>query len=80
MRTAKMILSVLLAGSLMGCATGQSAREEPSKVIIESESPEKYEAKDDALLEKMKELEQSISVLRSEVANLGYRLSHWASP
>ena len=76
MRTAKMILSVLLAGSLMGCATGQSAREEPSKVIIESESPEKYEAKDDALLEKMKELEQSISVLRSEVANLGYRLSH----
>jgi len=76
MGAAKMILSILLIGFLLSCATGQSVRKEPAEVIIESESPEKYEAKDDALLEKMKELEQSISVLRSEVANLGYRLSH----
>jgi len=76
MRTAKMILSILLGGFLMGCATGQSIRKEPEKVIIQSDSQEKHEAKYDALLEKMKELEQSTSALRSEVANLGYRLSH----
>jgi membrane-bound lytic murein transglycosylase D len=75
MRTARMIVFILLAGSLTGCATGQSVQKEPGKVIIQSE-PEKYEVKYDALLEKMKELEQSISGLRSEVTNLGYRLNH----
>ncbi len=75
MRAAKMILSILLIGFLLSCATGQSVRKEPGKVIIQSE-PEKYGAKYGALLEKMKELELSISVLRSEVADLGYRLSH----
>ena len=76
MRAAKMILPVLLAGFLLSCATSQSVRKEPGKVIIQSESPQKYEAKYDALLEKMKELEQSVSATRSEVTNLGHRLSH----
>ncbi len=76
MRTAKMIFCILLAGSLVGCATGQSARKEPERAIVESEVPEKAEPKQDALLEKMKELEQSLSALRSEVSNLEYRLSH----
>jgi hypothetical protein len=56
----------------MSCATGQSVNKKPEKVIVQSDSSEKY----DALLEKLKELEQSISVLRSEVTNLGYRLNH----
>ena len=74
MRTARMAFLILLAGSLTGCATGQSVQKEPAKVIVQSESPEKYEAKYDALVEKMKELKESISVLRSEVTNLGHRL------
>jgi len=74
MRTAKMILFILLIGSLTGCATDQSVRKEPEEVITQSESSEKYEAQYEALLEKMKELEQSISVLRSEVTHLGQRL------
>jgi len=76
MRTARRILFILLAGFLTGCATSQSVQKEPGKVIIQNESQEKYEAKYDALLEKMKELEQSISALRSEVTNLGHRLGH----
>ena len=76
MRTARRILFILLAGFLTGCATSQSMQKEPEKVVIQSESPEKYEAKYDALLEKMKELEQSISALRSEATNLGHRLNH----
>jgi len=76
MRTARRILFILLTGFLTGCATSQSVQKEPEKVIVQNESQEKYEAKYDALLEKMKELEQSISALRSEVTNLGYRLGH----
>jgi soluble lytic murein transglycosylase-like protein len=44
------------------------------KVTVQSESPEKDEAKEDALLEQLKVLEQSISILRYEVASLRYRL------
>ncbi len=75
MKVAKMILSILLAGLFLSCATGQSVQKEPEKVIVQSGSPEKSERKDDALLEKMKELEQSISILRSQVANLESRLN-----
>jgi len=75
-RTARRILCILLAGFLTGCATSQSVQKEPEKVVIQVESQEKYEAKYDVLLEKMKELEQSISVLRSEVTNLEHRLGH----
>jgi hypothetical protein len=46
----------------------------PEKVTVQRESPEKYEVKYESLLEKMETLEQSISVLRAEVANLEYRL------
>jgi len=73
----KIITSICLVGFfLISCATGQSVQKEPETIIVQSESPEKYEAKYDALLERLKALEQSISVLRSEVANLGYRLNH----
>jgi soluble lytic murein transglycosylase-like protein len=40
-----------------------------------SGSPEKNHANDDALVEKLKALEQSVSVLRSEVASMGSRLN-----
>jgi hypothetical protein len=66
------ILILLVVSFLMSCATGQSVNKKPEKVIVQSDSSEKY----DALFEKLKELEQSISVLRSEVKNLGYRLNN----
>jgi peptidoglycan lytic transglycosylase D len=66
---------VLLVGLFfIGCATGQSVQKTPEKVTVQRESPEKCEAKYDALLEELKTLEQSISALRSEVASLEYRL------
>ncbi len=72
---AKRIFLLLLAGFLLiGCATSQSVQEGPEKVTVPRESPEKYEVKYDRLLEKLETLEQSISVLRTEVANLEYRL------
>ncbi|PIV20000.1 MAG: lytic transglycosylase [Deltaproteobacteria bacterium CG_4_8_14_3_um_filter_45_9] len=73
----KTIIFIFLVGFfLMGCAAGQSVQKGPEKIIVQSESPEKYEAKYDVLLEKLKALEKSISVLRSEVTDLGYRLNH----
>jgi hypothetical protein len=74
MKTANRIVSVLSVGFLLGCATGQSLQKEPEKITVQSESPEKYDAKYDALLERLKTLEQSVSILRSEVASMGYRL------
>ena len=72
---AKRIFLLLLVGFLLiGCATGESVQKGPEKVTVQRESPEKYEAKYDPLLEKLETLEQSISVLRTEVANLEYRL------
>jgi hypothetical protein len=71
----KITVSVLLVGLfLIGCATGQSVQKEPEKVAVQGESPEKDEAKYDALLEKLKTLEESISALRSEVVSLDSRL------
>jgi membrane-bound lytic murein transglycosylase D len=76
MRMARMMISILLIGFLLSCATSQSVQKEPEKVSIQGESREKYEANYDDLLEKMKELEQSISALRSEVTDLGHSLRH----
>jgi hypothetical protein len=73
----KITFSVLSVGFLLiGCAAGQSVQKEPEKITVQRGSPEKYEAKYDALLEKLKTLEQSISVLRSEVASLEYSLKN----
>src|SRR4030043_1999350 len=60
----------------IGCAAGPSVQRGAEKVTAEHESPEKYEAKYDVLLERLKTLEQSVSTLRSEVANMGTRLNH----
>ena len=69
----KTILFVSLIGFLLtGCATGQSVNKGPEKVTIQRESPEQY----DALSEKLKALEQTISALRSEVTRLRYRLDN----
>jgi hypothetical protein len=69
---AKAIVSVLLAGFLLGCAAGQSMQKEPENIPVGDKSSEKYEA----LPERLNALEQSISSLRSEMANLGYRLDN----
>jgi membrane-bound lytic murein transglycosylase D len=69
----RIVVSLFFMGFfLIGCATSQSAQKGPEKVTIQNESPEKYET----LLEKVKELEQSIFILRSEVASLGNRLNN----
>jgi len=67
--------TLLICCLSIGCAAGPSVQKGPEKVTAQNESPEKYEAKYDALLERLKALEQSLSVLRSEVANLGDRLN-----
>ena len=80
MKTANRIISILWVGFLLSCAAGPSVQKEPEQVTAQSESPgkydAKYEAKDDALLERLKTLEQSVSILRSEVASMGYRLNN----
>src|SRR4030043_1405159 len=72
MKTAKMLISLLLVGFLLSCATGQSVQREPEKIAFQGRPSETH----DASLERMKTLEQSVSMLRSEVANLGYRLNN----
>jgi len=72
MKTEKMIISILLIGFLLSCATGQSVQMEPEKIAVRDKSSEK----DDTLSGRLKTLEQSVSSLRSEVANLGYRLNN----
>jgi hypothetical protein len=72
MKTAKMIISILWVGFLLGCATGQSIQKEPEKITVRSGSSEKQ----DPLSERLKALEQSVSILRSEVADLRVRLNH----
>jgi len=56
---------------LIGIATNRSANSEPEKIVVQVESSEKY---NDLSVERLKALEQSISDLRSEVAELGDRL------
>jgi len=73
----KILFSVCLVEFLLiGCATGQSMQKEPEKSIVQNESTEKYEVQYDTLLERLKALEKSVSILRSEVANLGSHLSN----
>jgi membrane-bound lytic murein transglycosylase D len=67
----KSILSICLIGYLLiGCATDRSINKRPEKVIVPVEPSESI----DVLMEKLRALEQSISHLQSEVANLEYRL------
>lgn len=75
MKTAIRIVSILWVGFLLGCATGQSIQKEPEKTTGQSGSPEKYEARYDALQKRLKTLEESVSILRSEVAKMGYRFN-----
>ena len=70
-----MIVSILWVGFLLGCAAGQSVQKEPEKITAPKKYDDKYDARDDALLERLKALEQSVSVLRSEVASMGYRVN-----
>jgi hypothetical protein len=73
----KSFVFICLAGFFfIGCAMGQSVNKGGEKMIAQRESPEIAEAQDDALLERLNALEQSMSVLRDEVASLKYRLEN----
>jgi hypothetical protein len=76
MKTAKVVVSILWVGFLLGCAAGQSKQKESEKITAPSESSKKYDAQYDALLERLRALEQSVSGLGSEVANVRQRLNH----
>jgi len=54
----------------VGCATDQAVNRGPEKVFVQVESSEKY----DALVHQLRSLEQSVSILRSEMATLEERL------
>lgn len=70
------IASILLVVlSSMGCATDWFTKREPEKVIVQVESLDKNEA----WVEKLRALELSIFKLRSEVADLKYRLGDFQS-
>jgi hypothetical protein len=71
-----MIYVFLIITFLMGCAASQSIQKGPEPNKIQSGSFEQYET----LLEKLKELELSIFVLRSEVADLKNRLNAVQTP
>jgi hypothetical protein len=76
---AKMIGSILMVVlSLMGCATDWFTNRKPEKVMVQAESPDQS-GKNDALIEKLKTLEQSIILLRWEVADLKNRLENFQS-
>jgi peptidoglycan lytic transglycosylase D len=75
MRTAIIIFSMLWASVLLGCAAGPSVQKESEPVTAPNGSPEKMDANYDALRERLKALEQSVSLLRSEVASMGSRLN-----
>lgn len=72
MKTANIIVSVLWVGFLLGCAASQSIQKEPETTTDQSGSSEKY----DVLSERLRTLEQSVSSLDSEVANIKQRLNH----
>ncbi len=73
MKTADRIISIVWIGFLLGCATDQSLqKKEPERITVQSGSSEKQ----DALSERLKALEQTVSTLRSELANMGNRLNH----
>ena len=72
MKTANIIVPILSVGFLLSCVAGQSMQKEPEKIMVQRESPERY----DALSERLKTLEQSVSNLRAEVAKMRDRLSN----
>ena len=74
MKIKKLVGSVLLTGSLLtGYPTDRSTAEGAEKITAQAESSEKAQA----LMERLRGLEQSISDLRSEVADLGKRLKNF---
>jgi membrane-bound lytic murein transglycosylase D len=71
MKMEKVLGSILLMSILIiGCATDRSANRGSEELIVQGESSEKY----DPLVKRLKAFEQSISNLRSEVADLRDRL------
>ncbi len=71
MKTAKMILSILWIGFLLGCAASQSVQKGPDDIDVRTESSEKSQLP----LGRLTALEQSVSSLRSEVADMQHRLN-----
>ncbi|MGO8989624.1 MAG: lytic transglycosylase domain-containing protein [bacterium] len=71
MKTAKMILSILWIGFLLGCAASQSVQNGRDDIATQRESSEASGPP----IGRLKALEQSVSSLRSEVANMQYRLN-----
>ncbi len=76
MKTAKSFVSIVWVGFLLGCAAGPSIQREPQKVAVQTGAPDKYDGQYDVLVERLKTLEQSVSSLGSEVANMRHRLSN----
>jgi membrane-bound lytic murein transglycosylase D len=71
---ARVIGSILLVILFLpSCVTNWFTKREPEKVIVQVESPDQS-GKNDVLTEKLKTLEQTLFQLRSEVADLKYRL------
>jgi len=66
----------LWVGFLLGCAAGQPMQKEPEKITAPKKYDDQYDARYDALLERLKVLEQSVSSLGSEVANVRHRLNN----
>ncbi len=72
MKMEKVIGFLFLTGLLLvGCAFNRFADRGSEKIVVQVESSEKY---NDIFVERLKALEQSVSDLRSEVAELGDRL------
>jgi membrane-bound lytic murein transglycosylase D len=71
MKTVKRILWILWIGFLLGCAANQSVQKGPDDIAARSESLEKS----GPLLGRLKAMEQSVSILRSEVADMQHRLN-----
>ena len=71
MKRLSLVVPILLFCLLVvGCAAERAVQKEPGKVVVQVESSERY----DALAYQLKSLEQSVSVLRSEMAILNERL------
>ena len=71
MRRLRIVVPMLLFCFFhVGCATDRVANRGSEKVFVQIESSEKY----DALVYQLRSLEQSVSILRSEMATLEERL------
>lgn len=69
----------LILFSLIGCATDQTAKREPGRVIVSMESSKESSKKDAGWAERLDALEQSVSYLRSEIDILADRLKRLQS-